>query len=146
MKNICVPSALSRRLLFIIIYYHIIITTDCCVQQMIFVKRKIKVSITIKQGSENGVNIILFTYICYIFYVLSIVCLISSACTWAYTITVVHGIRYYFGTYSSELAEFFPLPYFQGRSTHCSNRVLECSVTILKCYKDICQQFLPKYR
>lgn len=146
MKNICVPSALSRRLLFIIIYYHIIITIDCCVQQMIYVKRKIKVSIAIKQGSENGVNIILFTYICYIFYVLSIVCLISSACAWAYTITVVHGIRYYFGTYSSELAEFFPLPYFQGRSTHCSNRVLECSVTSLKCYKDICQQFLPKYR
>lgn len=146
MKNICVPSALSRRLLFIIIYYHIIITIDCCVQQMIFVKRKIKVSITIKQGSENGVNIILFTYICYIFYVLSIVCLISSACAWAYTVTVVHGIRYYFGTYSSELAEFFPLPYFQGRSTHCSNRVLGCFVTILKCYKDICQQFLPKYR
>ena len=146
MKNICVPSALSRRLLFIIIYYHIIITIDCCVQQMIYVKRKIKVSIAIKQGSENGVNIILFTYICYIFYVLSIVCLISSACAWAYTITVVHGIRYYFGTYSSELAEFFPLPYFQGRSTHCSNRVLGCFVTILKCYKDICQQFLPKYR
>ena len=146
MKNICVPSALSRRLLFIIIYYHIIITIDCCVQQMIYVKRKIKVSITIKQGSENGVNIILFTYICYIFYVLSIVCLISSACAWAYTVTVVHGIRYYFGTYSSELAEFFPLPYFQGRSTHCSNRVLGCFVTILKCYKDICQQFLPKYR
>ena len=145
MKNICVPSALSRRL-FIIIYYHIIITIDCCVQQMIFVKRKIKVSITIKQGSENGVNIILFTYICYIFYVLSTVCLISSACAWAYTVTVVHGIRYYFGTYSSELAEFFPLPYFQGRSTHCSNRVLGCFVTILKCYKDICQQFLPKYR
>lgn len=146
MKNICVPSALSRRLLFIIIYYHIIITIDCCVQQMIYVKRKIKVSIAIKQGSENGVNIILFTYICYIFYVLSIVCLISSACAWAYTVTVVHGIRYYFGTYSSELAEFFPLPYFQGRSTHCSNRVLGCFVTILKCYKDICQQFLPKYR
>ena len=113
---------------------------------MIYVKRKIKVSIAIKQGSENGVNIILFTYICYIFYVLSIVCLISSACAWAYTVTVVHGIRYYFGTYSSELAEFFPLPYFQGRSTHCSNRVLGCFVTILKCYKDICQQFLPKYR
>lgn len=146
MKNICVPSALSRRLLFIIIYYHIIITIDCCVQQMIYVKRKIKVSIAIKQGSENGVNIILFTYICYIFYVLSIVCLISSACAWAYTVTVVHGIRYYFGTYSSELAEFFPLPYFQGRSTHCSNRVLGCFVTILKCYKDICQRFLPKYR
>lgn len=146
MKNICVPSALSRRLLFIIIYYHIIITIDCCVQQMIYVKRKIKVSIAIKQGSENGVNIILFTYICYIFYVLSTVCLISSACAWAYTVTVVHGIRYYFGTYSSELAEFFPLPYFQGRSTHCSNRVLGCFVTILKCYKDICQQFLPKYR
>ena len=146
MKNICVPSALSRRLLFIIIYYHIIITIDCCVQQMIYVKRKIKVSIAIKQGSENGVNIILFTYICYIFYVLSIVCLISSACAWAYTVTVVHGIRYYFGTYSSELAEFFPLPYFRGRSTHCSNRVLGCFVTILKCYKDICQQFLPKYR
>ena len=45
--------------------------------------------------------------------------------------------RYYFGGYSSELAELVPLPYFQGRSNCYSVRLHDFSVTIPTCYKDI---------
>ena len=45
--------------------------------------------------------------------------------------------RYYFGRYSSELAELVPLPYSQGRSTRysCNSR----------CYKDVyVNSFFPR--
>ena len=38
--------------------------------------------------------------------------------------------RYYFGRCSSELAQLVPLPYSQGRSTQCSVRLHDFSVTI----------------
>ena len=43
--------------------------------------------------------------------------------------------RFYFGRYSSELAQFFPPPYSQGRSCY-SDRLHDFSVTIPTCYKD----------
>ena len=45
--------------------------------------------------------------------------------------------RYYFGRCSSELAQLVPLPYSQGRSTCYSDRLLDSSVTIPRCYKDV---------
>ena len=45
--------------------------------------------------------------------------------------------RYYFGRCSSELAQLFPLPYSQGRSTRYSDRLRDFSVTIRRCYKDV---------
>ena len=45
--------------------------------------------------------------------------------------------RYYFGRCSSELAELVPLPYFQGRSTHYSNRLHDFSVTVPRCYGNV---------
>ena len=50
--------------------------------------------------------------------------------------------RYYFGRCSSELAQLVPLPFSQGRSTRYSDRLHDFSVTIPRCYKDVCQQFL----
>ena len=44
--------------------------------------------------------------------------------------------RYYFGRYSSGLAELVPLPYSRGRSTRYSDRLHDFSVTIPRCYKD----------
>ena len=44
---------------------------------------------------------------------------------------------YYFGRYSSELAQLVPLPYFLGRSTCYSDRLHDFSVTIPRCYKDV---------
>ena len=45
--------------------------------------------------------------------------------------------RYYFGRCSSEQAELVPLPYSRGRSTRYSDRLLDFSVTIPRCYKDV---------
>ena len=45
--------------------------------------------------------------------------------------------RYYFGTCFSELPQLVPLPFSQGRSTHCSDRLHDFSVTIPRCYKDV---------
>ena len=45
--------------------------------------------------------------------------------------------RYYFGRCSSELAQLFPLPFSQGRSTRYSDRLHGFSVTIPRCYKDV---------
>ena len=45
--------------------------------------------------------------------------------------------RYYFGRYSSELAQLVPLPYSRGRSTCFSDRLHNFSVTIPRCYKDV---------
>ena len=44
--------------------------------------------------------------------------------------------RYYFGRCSSELAQLVPLPFSRGRSTRYSDRLLDFSVTIPRCYKD----------
>ena len=45
--------------------------------------------------------------------------------------------RYYFGRCSSELAQLVPLPFFQGRHTHYSDRLHDFSVSIPRCYKDV---------
>ena len=45
--------------------------------------------------------------------------------------------RYYFGEYSSELAQLVPLPYSRGRSTCYSARLHDFSVTIPRCYKNV---------
>ena len=47
--------------------------------------------------------------------------------------------RYYFGRFSSELAQLVPLPFFHGRSTGYSDRLYEFSITIPRCYKQGCQ-------
>ena len=44
--------------------------------------------------------------------------------------------RYYFGRWSSELAELVTLPYSWGRSIFYSDRLHDFSVTIPRCYKD----------
>ena len=44
--------------------------------------------------------------------------------------------RYYFGRYSSELAQLVPLPYYWGRSICYFDRLHDILVTIPKCYKD----------
>ena len=46
--------------------------------------------------------------------------------------------RYYFGKFSSELAQLVPLPYSQGKSTCYSNRLHDCmTFTIPRCQKDV---------
>ena len=50
--------------------------------------------------------------------------------------------RYYFGRCSSELAQLVPLSYSRGRSTYYSDRLLDFSVTIPRCYKDV-NSFFP---
>ena len=45
--------------------------------------------------------------------------------------------RYYFGRYSSELAQLVPFPFSQERSTHYSDRLHDFSVTIPRCHKDV---------
>ena len=45
--------------------------------------------------------------------------------------------RYYFGRFSSELAQLVSLPYSCGRSTCYSDRLHDFSVTIPRCYKDV---------
>ena len=53
--------------------------------------------------------------------------------------------RYYSGRCSSELAELVPLPYSRGRSTRYSDRLHDFSVTIPRCYKDVCvNSFFPR--
>ena len=52
--------------------------------------------------------------------------------------------RYYFGRYSSELAQLVPLPYSQGRSSRLSDRLHDFSVTIRRCYEDVyVNRFFP---
>ena len=52
--------------------------------------------------------------------------------------------RYYFGRFSSELAQLVPLPYSRLKSTCYSNRLHDFSVTISRCYKDIyVNSFIP---
>ena len=45
--------------------------------------------------------------------------------------------RYYFSRCSSELDELVPLSFSRGRSTCCSGRLHDFSVTIPRCYKDV---------
>ena len=45
--------------------------------------------------------------------------------------------RYYFGRYSSQLAELVSLLYSRETSTRYSDRLHDLSVTILRCYKDV---------
>ena len=52
--------------------------------------------------------------------------------------------RYYFGKCSSEPAQLFPLPFSRGRSTRYCDRMHNFSVTIPRCYKDVCvNSFFP---
>ena len=49
------------------------------------------------------------------------------------------------GRCSSELAQLVPLPYSRGRSTGCSDRLHDFSVTIPRCYKDVyVNSFFPR--
>ena len=53
--------------------------------------------------------------------------------------------RHCFGRCSSELAEQFLLPYFNGRYACYSNRLHDFSVTIPGCYKDVyVSSFFPR--
>ena len=53
--------------------------------------------------------------------------------------------RYYFDRCSSELAQLVPLPFSQGRSTCCSDRLHDFSVTIPRCYKNVyVNSFFPR--
>ena len=47
------------------------------------------------------------------------------------------SLRYYFGRYSSKLAQLVPLLFSRERSTRYSDRLHDFSVTILRCYKDV---------
>ena len=52
--------------------------------------------------------------------------------------------RCYFGTCSSELTRLASLPCSGERSTHSSDRLHDISVTIPRCYKDVCvNSFFP---
>ena len=57
----------------------------------------------------------------------------------------VASYKYYLGKCSSELAQLVPLLYSRGRSTHYSDRLHDFSVTIPRCYKNVCQQFLSSH-
>ena len=46
-------------------------------------------------------------------------------------------LKYYFGRYSSKLAQLVPLPYSRGRSTCYSDILHDFPVTIPRCYKDV---------
>ena len=53
--------------------------------------------------------------------------------------------RYYFGRWSSELAQMVPLPFSEGRSTCYSDRLPDFSVAIPRCYKDVyVNSFFPR--
>ena len=45
--------------------------------------------------------------------------------------------KYYFGRCSSALAQLVPLPFSHGRSTHDSDRLHDCFVTIPRCHMDV---------
>ena len=53
--------------------------------------------------------------------------------------------RYYFGRFSSELAQLVPLPFSRGRSTRYSDRLHDFSVTSPRCDKDVyVNSFFPR--
>ena len=52
--------------------------------------------------------------------------------------------RYYFDRCSSELTQLVPLPFSRRRSTRCSDRLYDISVTIPRCSKDVyVSSFVP---
>ena len=52
--------------------------------------------------------------------------------------------RYYFGRCSSELDQLAPFPYSREKSSRYSDRLLGFSVTIHRCYNDVCfKSFFP---
>ena len=52
---------------------------------------------------------------------------------------------YYFGRYSSELVHLVPHPFSRGKSTRYFDRLHDFSVTISRCYKDVCvNSFFPR--
>ena len=51
--------------------------------------------------------------------------------------SLILSYKYYFGKCSSELAQLVPLPFSRGRSTRCSDRLHDFSVSIARCYKDV---------
>ena len=51
----------------------------------------------------------------------------------------------YFSSCSLELALLVPLLFLMGRSTQYSNRLHDFSVTIPRCYKNLCQQLLSSH-
>ena len=52
---------------------------------------------------------------------------------------------YYFGRYSSKLAQLVPLLFSRRRSTHYSDGLHDFSVTIPRCYKDVyINSFFPR--
>ena len=48
-----------------------------------------------------------------------------------------------FGRCLSELDQLVPIPYFQGRSTHISDRLHDISATILRYYLDVSMSTVP---
>ena len=53
--------------------------------------------------------------------------------------------RYYFGRCLFELAQLVPLPFFQGKSTRYSDRLLDFSLIIPRCYKNVyANSFFPR--
>ena len=53
--------------------------------------------------------------------------------------------EYYFGRCSWELAQLVPRLFSRGRFTRNSNRLHDFSVTIRRCYKDVCvNSFFPR--
>ena len=53
--------------------------------------------------------------------------------------------RYYFGRFSSELAQLVPLPFSRGRYTRYSDRFHDFSVTIPRCFRDAhVNSFFPR--
>ena len=53
--------------------------------------------------------------------------------------------RYYFGRYSSELAQLVPHPFSRGRFTRYSDRLHDLCVTIPRCCKDVyTNSFFPR--
>ena len=51
--------------------------------------------------------------------------------------------KYYFGRWSSKLAQLMQLPYYRGRSTRYSDRLHDFSDTIPRCGKNV-NSFLPR--
>ena len=68
-------------------------------------------------------------------------CLFFTCCfSWTLVSSTKCGqlnYRYYFGRCFSELAQMFPLPFSQGRSTHYFDRLLDFWVTISRHYEDV---------
>ena len=107
MKNICVLSAHSRRLLCIII------KIGCCVQQKIICEKNCKSITAINWGSENGINII--------FYICTITCTIS--CTPNF-LCMCMGAYDYRCTCLMGRSDVGLLVYISWAFTHSQNKIM----------------------